>query len=264
MERVGWRWTFAAIGLPGLLVALLVWVGIPEPRRGLSEARADSGETPGLGETLRYLASQRSFLHVAFGAALYAMTGFGLLAWGPTFLVRVHGLGYAEAGLKLGLVIGVASAIGVVIAGELCDRLARRDVRWLVWIPLCSAWISAPFFVVFALAPDVDWALLAYVPVNLLAAVFGPPSYAIGQGLARLRMRALASACMLFVINLIGLGLGPYLVGLLSDVLQPRFGVESLRYALLISLAASLWGSLHSWLAGRSLARDLARSASAG
>jgi hypothetical protein len=117
---------------------------------------------------------------------------------------------------------------------------------------------------VFALAADVGPALLAYVPVNLLAAVFGPPSYAIAQGLAQLRMRAMASAIMLFVINLIGLGLGPTLVGVLSDALAPRAGAESLRYALLCCLGLALWGTLHSWQAGRSLARDLARSAESG
>lgn len=260
-EALGWRMTFAVVGLPGLLVALGVWLAIPEPRRGLSEARADTGEAPGLGETLRFLASQRSYLHVAFAAALYACTGYGLLAWAPTFFVRVHGLGYAEVGWKLGLIIGISSAVGVLVAGALCDRLARRDVRWLVWIPALSTALFAPGYALFALAADTDLALLAYIPVNLASAVFAPPSYAIAQGLARLRMRALASAIMLFVINLIGLGLGPTLVGALSDALEPRFGVESLRYALLLALALTLWGTLHSLLAGRSLARDLARTA---
>ena len=260
-EALGWRMTFAVVGLPGLLVALGVWLAIPEPRRGLSEARADTGEAPGLGETLRFLASQRSYLHVAFAAALYACTGYGLLAWAPTFFVRVHGLGYAEVGWKLGLIIGISSAVGVLVAGALCDRLARRDVRWLVWIPALSTALFAPGYALFALAADTDLALLAYIPVNLASAVFAPPSYAIAQGLARLRMRAMASAIMLFVINLIGLGLGPTLVGALSDALEPRFGVESLRYALLLALALTLWGTLHSLLAGRSLARDLARTA---
>ena len=262
-EVLGWRMTFAVVGLPGLLVALGVWLAIPEPRRGLSEARADTGEAPGLGETLRFLASQRSYLHVAFAAALYACTGYGLLAWAPTFFVRVHGLGYAEVGWKLGLIIGISSAVGVLVAGALCDRLARRDVRWLVWIPALSTALFAPGYALFALAQDTDLALLAYIPVNLASAVFAPPSYAIAQGLARLRMRALASAFMLFVINLIGLGLGPTLVGALSDALEPRFGAESLRYALLLALALTLWGTLHSLLAGRSLARDLARTAAA-
>ncbi len=260
-ETFGWRVAFAAVGLPGLLVAALVWLTVPEPRRGLSEERLDTGEAPRLRETLRFLVARRSYGHVAFAAALYACTGYGLLAWAPTFLVRVHGLGYAEVGWKLGLIIGVSSAVGVLIAGALCDRMALRDVRWLVWIPALSTWILAPFYAVFALAPDTNLALLAYIPVNLMAAVFGPPSYAIAQGLAQLRMRSMASAIMLFVINLIGLGLGPTLVGVLSDALEPRFGAESLRYALLIALALALWGTLHSVLAGRSLARDLARTA---
>ena len=263
-EVLGWRATLAAIGLPGLLVALLVHLAIPEPRRGLSEERSDSGEAPDLWQTLRFLVSQRSYGHVAFAAALYACTGYGLMAWAPTFLVRVHGLGYAEVGWKLGLIIGVGSAVGVLIAGALCDHMARRDVRWLVWIPALAAWILAPFYAVFALAPATNLALLAYIPVNLLSAVFAPPSYAIAQGLARLRMRAMASAIMLFVVNLIGLGLGPTLVGVLSDALEPRAGARSLRYALLCALALTLWGTLHSWLAGRSLARDLARSAASG
>jgi hypothetical protein len=101
-------------------------------------------------------------------------------------------------------------------------------------------------------------ALWAYVPVNLLTAVFAAPTYAVAQGLAQLRMRAMASAIVLFVLNLVGLGLGPTLVGVLSDALAPRFGSESLRYALLVSLVFNLWGTLHSWRAGRTLARDLA------
>jgi predicted MFS family arabinose efflux permease len=260
-ESFGWRVAFAAVGLPGLGVAALVWLTISEPERGLSEQRRDTGNAPGALETLRYLAALRSFRHVALAGALYAVTSFGLLGWAPTFMVRVHELGYAEVGWKLGLIIGIGSAVGVLIAGALCDRMAQRDVRWLVWIPALAAWLLAPFYSVFALAPDADVALLAYVPLNLLVAVFAAPTYAIAQGLAQLRMRAMASAIMLFVLNLIGLGLGPVLVGVLSDALEPRFGVESLRYALLLALAANLWGALHSVLAGRSLAGDLARSA---
>jgi predicted MFS family arabinose efflux permease len=260
-EAVGWRATFAVVGLPGLLVALGVWLGIPEPRRGLSESRGDRGEAPGLRETLRFLRAQRSYVHVAFAAALYACPSYGLLHWAPTFLVRVHHQGYAEVGWKLGPIVGISSAVGVLAAGALCDHLSRRDVRWLCWIPALSSLILVPCCVVFALAPDPNLALLAYVPVNLVTAVFAPPSYAIGQGLAQLRMRALASAIMLFVINLIGLGLGPTLLGMLSDALTPRFGEESLRYALVASLGLALWGTVHSVLAARTLAADLARTA---
>jgi MFS family permease len=172
-------------------------------------------------------------------------------------------MGYAEVGGKLGPIVGISSAVGVLAAGALCDRLARQDVRWLCWVPALSSLILVPFCVVFALAPDPNLALLAFVPVNLVTAVFAPPSYAIGQGLAQLRMRALASAIMLFVINLIGLGLGPTLVGMLSDAMTPRFGVESLRYALVASLGLALWGAVHSVIAARTLAADLLRTAGA-
>jgi predicted MFS family arabinose efflux permease len=262
-ELFGWRLAFAVVGLPGLLVALAVWLLVREPPRGLSEQRSASAAPPGTLETLRYLAALRSFRQVALAAALYGVTSYGLLIWAPTFMVRVHQRGYAQTGFELGMVIGIASAVGVLLGGALCDRMARRDVRWLVWIPALAAWLLAPFYVAFALAPDPALALAAYVPVNLLTAVFAAPTYMIAQGLAQLRMRALASAVVLFVINLVGLGAGPMLVGALSDALQPRFGAESLRYALLLALAFNLWGAVHSVLAGRSLAGDLARSRAA-
>jgi hypothetical protein len=111
---------------------------------------------------------------------------------------------------------------------------------------------------VFALSPATNLALLAYVPVNLLAAVSAPPSYAIAQGLAQLRMRALASAIMLFVINLIGLGLGPQAVGLLNDGLGARFGAEAIRWSLCTVALANVWAAGHFAWAARTLRRDLA------
>jgi MFS family permease len=120
-----------------------------------------------------------------------------------------------------------------------------------------------PFYAVFALAEDFQWALLAFVPVNLLNVVFAPPTYMITQGLAQLRMRAMASAIVLFVLNLIGLGLGPVLVGILNDWLEPRYGVEAIRISLMVLLAAGTWGVVHSLLAARTLEADLARAEAA-
>jgi predicted MFS family arabinose efflux permease len=262
-ETVGWRWAFAIVGLPGLLVALLVRFTLPEPVRGVAEGRTDQDEVPTIGETLRYLAALPTFRHLAFAAGLYAMTAYGLLGWAPTFVVRVHELGYAEIGLRLGLVIGIAGSLGAYFGGVLCDRLAQRDRRWLLWIPACAGAGLVPFYAVFALAEDFQWALLAFVPVNLLNVVFAPPTYMITQGLAQLRMRAMASAIVLFVLNLIGLGLGPVLVGILNDWLEPRYGVEAIRISLMVLLAAGTWGVVHSLLAARTLEADLARAEAA-
>jgi predicted MFS family arabinose efflux permease len=260
-QTVGWRWAFAVVGLPGLLVALLVRFTVAEPVRGTSEGLVDQGPAPSAMETFRYLAAMPTFRHIALAAALYSMTAYGLLGWAPTFMRRVHELSYAEVGLKLGLVIGIGGALGQYAGGVLCDRLCLRDRRWLVWIPAVCAAGLAPFYAVFALAEQPDLALLAFVPVNLLNAVFAAPTYTITQGLASLRMRAMASAIVLFVLNLIGLGLGPTLVGILNDVLEPSRGVDAIRLSLLLMLAGSLWGAVHSLLAARTLRRDLDRTA---
>lgn len=259
-ETVGWRWAFVAVGLPGLLVALLVRLAVPEPARGSAEGRIDSGEQPGALETFRYLASLPTFRHLAMAAGLYGFAAYGLLGWAPTFMRRVHALGYAEIGLQLGLVIGVGGGLATLVSGVLCDRLARRDARWLVWVPALAGLGVLPFFALFCLAPSPGLALAAFVPVNLLNVVFAAPTYTITQGLAQLRMRAMASAVMLFVLNLIGLGLGPFLVGVLNDWLEPRHGEMAIRFSLLVTIPVTAWAVAHSLLAGRSLRDDLARA----
>ncbi|MGH0032437.1 MAG: spinster family MFS transporter [Myxococcota bacterium] len=256
-QTVGWRWTFIAVGLPGLLVALLVRLTVAEPARGVSEGRVDRGETPGFGETFAYLVKMPSFRHVAWAAALYSMSAYGLFNWAPTFMKRVHDLSYLEIGMRLGLAIGIGGAVGQYAGAWWCDRLSLRDRRWLVWIPALLGVGLTPFYAGFVVADDPDLAMLAFVPVTLMNAVYAAPSYTITQGLASLRMRATASAIMLFVLNLIGLGLGPTLVGVMNDLFEPTRGQEAIRLSLLLLLIANLWGALHSLLAGRTLERDL-------
>lgn len=257
----GWRVAFAVVGLPGLAVALVVRFTLPEPVRGGSEGLLDAGGADRARETLRYLAALPSFRHLCAAAALYGVGAYGLLNWAPTFAIRVHALSYAEVGLWLGLAIGLGGGAGALAGGVLCDRLAARDARWLVGVPAIAGIAGVPFLLGFLLAPDPRLAVTAFVFVNLLNVVFAAPTYAIVQGLARLRMRAMASAIVLFVLNLVGLGLGPTLIGVLNDVLAPRFGDHAVRWSLLLVIAASLWGALHSVLAARTLRDDLATTA---
>jgi predicted MFS family arabinose efflux permease len=260
-ETAGWRVAFAVVGLPGLAVALLVRFGIPEPARGASEGLRDAGAPPSLRETAAWLAALPTFWHVSIAAALYSVTSYAVMTWAPTFMRRIHALSYAEVGLQIGLAIGIAGAIGMYAGGVACDRLAQRDRRWLLWLPACSALVLAPFYVMFVVAGGPTLAILAFVPVNLVMTVYAAPSYTITQGLASLRMRAMASAIVLFVLNLIGLGVGPTLVGVLNDLLEPRWGTDAIRVSLLVVLLASLWGAVHSLLAARTLDADLARTA---
>ncbi len=260
-DTLGWRAAFMIIGLPGLAVALLVRLTLSEPRRGQSEGLVDSGETPAIATALGYLASLPTFRHLALSAGLYGITCYGLVGWAPTFIVRIHGWSYAETGFKAGLAIGLAGACGAIATGILSDRLARRDRRWLLWIPVVAAVLQVPFHILFALSTDPNVAILALVPINFLNVIYAPPTYALTQGLAPLRMRAMATATLLFFLNLVGMGLGSFLVGYLNDVFLVAHGPDAIRISLLVLLLANAWGIVHSLLATRTLEADLARVA---
>jgi len=257
-QSVGWRAAFAVVGLPGVLVALLVRFGLPEPRRGAAEGRRDDAPPPSLRAVLGELLAKRSFVHLCIAAGLYGISAYGATMWAPTFMIRVHGLSYAEVGFSLGLVIGIFGAIGGLGSGWACQRAARRDPRWQAWLPALAGLVAIPCYVVFTLSPDPDLALAAFAAVSLLSIVFAAPTYALAQGLAGLRSRAQAAALVLFVLNLVGLGLGPWLIGALNDAFEPRFGTEAIRYSLTIVAFAGAWGALHSAAAARTLRQDLA------
>jgi len=258
-EAFGWRVAFAVVGLPGIALALVVRTTIPEVRRGGAEGRADRGPAPPMREALRALWSLPSYRCICVAAGLYAMSAYGMTMWAAAMLDRVHGIPYSEIGTRLAVVVGLCGAVGAILSGALCDRLARRDVRWQLWVPALAGVLLLPFLALFALAPDPDLAVAAFAPVNLLNVVFAAPTYALAQGLARLRVRALASASVLLVLNLIGMGLGPLLVGVLNDAFAPHLGAEAVRVSLLLVAGAGALGGVPSLLAGRTLAADLAR-----
>ncbi len=246
IDAWGWRTAFVAFGLPGLGIAALVRFTVREPARGRTEAGASLGEED-FGEVLAFLWRLPSFRHMAVGAALQAFFGYGFLGWAPTFLFRVHGLALSELALPLGVVLGVGGALGTYLGGQLTDRFGRADPRRYLRIPAAAAVAMAPF------------ALLFYVPAVVLGNFYPAPTYATTQNLVRPRMRGLAASVLLLVINLVGLGLGPQLVGILNDALAPKWGDAAIRYSLSIVVVANLWGSAHYWMAARTLRADLRR-----
>jgi hypothetical protein len=166
-----------------------------------------------------------------------------------------------EVGSWLAGIAIVFGGLGTFLGGFLADRLAPRDARWALWVPGVSTLVAVPFAVSFYLWQDVRVALaLAGIPVFFGAMYLGP-TFSITQALAPLRMRAVASAFLLFLINLIGLGLGPQAVGIASDALAPRLEEESLRGALVGMVALNLWSGLHYFLGARTLRAELAGAA---
>ena len=257
-EFFGWRAAFFVVGIPGLLLAVLVRLTVREPPRGLAEGRSGAAEQPTMLETARFLWSRSSFRHLALGGALTAFVGYAFTSWMPSFLVRSHGMTTGEIGTWLGLILGIPGGIGIVLGGYLADRLGGRDARWYMWIVAVALTVTVPFSAAVFLADTPAIALALFgVPV-LLGNFYQATTFSQAQGLVGLRMRAVAAAILLFILNIIGLGLGPYLVGVLSDAMSDRFGIESLRYALLAASFVNLWAAAHYYVAGRHLKGDLA------
>lgn len=259
--EIGWRKTFMAAGLPGLALALLLWLSVREPARGGVSAAAVPAAPLPLGHGLRLLWRLRSFRWLVLGGGIASFAGTGFGAWVPTMFVRVHDLSLADVGRTYAWYNVPAALVGTLAAGWLADRLARRDPRWLVRVPVLSLVLSLPFLLGVALLRDPQQALLCAIPSGLLGAGWAPPVYGAAQNLAPPRMRALASAVLVLSLTLLGQGAGPQLVGLLNDALAPRFGVEAIRWSLAIVLATSLIGAAMILRASRHFARDLAEAA---
>jgi MFS family permease len=255
-EHYGWRTTFIVMGVPGLLLALLVRFTVREPPRGAFDGAAGAEPRAGFHEVLRFLGRQRSYLYINLGGALNALVGYGFGIWGPTFFMRVHGMGTAEVGLWLGWLAPLGGLTGTFVGGFLIDRLAGRDGRWYLWIPAASALVSVPISMLLLLG-DVSLALALYAPHALLFALYIGPMFAAMQGVAPPRMRALTVAIHLLVVNLLGLGAGPLVVGALNDFLNAEYGASAVRYSLLLVSVTGI-ASTALFLAGaRSVRRDL-------
>ena len=258
-ELFGWRLAFFVVGIPGLILALIVRLTLREPPRGLSENRQASTDHPAFRETVAFLIKRPTFLHMAFGAALSAFIGYGVVSWFPSFLIRSYGMNTGEIGLWLGLIMGIPGGAGVFLGGYLADRFGARDKRWYLWTTAAAALIAVPFGAAAYLMDNPYWVLAFFSVPILLSNFWQATTFAQTQSLVQLRMRGVASAILLFIVNIIGLGAGPWAVGVLSDQLKPHYGADSLRWSLFIVGGIGFWVAYHYYAAGKHLERDLAR-----
>jgi MFS family permease len=253
----GWRATFVLVGLPGLGLALLLALTVKEPRRTTAVASHP------LGEVLRFMLGSRAYVLLLFAGSFHAMAGYSMAHWAPTFLIRVHGMSLAEVGSWLGGLALVAGGAGALLGGRLADGLGARDRRWYAWIAALAAGVSLPAGTGFLLAGSPLVALACYAPQILATGLYNGPLYAMNQMLAKPRMRAMAVAIHLFVVSILGGGVGPWLVGRWSDALRASQGEEGVRFALLGAFAIGSAGAgLFYLLASRTLARDVEAAAS--
>ncbi len=259
-EAFGWRRAFFVVGLPGLILALVVRFTLHEPTRGMSDNRADDASPPTFMHTLKFLLKRPAFVHSAFGGALAAFVGYAAISWFPSFLIRSHGMATTEIGLWLGLILGIPGGIGIFLGGYLADKFGARDTRWYLWTVAVSALLAVPFGVGTYLLDNPYWSLAMFSIPVLLSNFWQATTIAQTQSMVRLRMRGVASAILLFILNMIGLGAGPWAVGLVSDLLAPQYGADSLRWSLMIFGFMGIWVAYHFYVAGKYLAADLARA----
>lgn len=260
-DLIGWRMTFMLVGTPGLLVALLIMVTVREPPRGLSEASVRPVvAAPPLTESLKFLWSYKSFRHMCIAAGLHSVVWYSGSTLNAVFFQRSHGMSAAEAGSWLAL-MQLVGAVGTLMGGMLSDRLSarRNDWRWYMWVPGAATILMVPFQFTSYLANDLGIVIPSFCVMMILASMFFGPSFAVSQTLATLRTRAVATSLLLFVQTFVGLGLGPFVAGAISDYLKPSLGLhESMRYGLVIVGMVNLWAAAHYFWGARSIRQNVA------
>jgi predicted MFS family arabinose efflux permease len=261
-DAYGWRWAFLALGIPGVIVALIVRFTLREPPRGTFDTAVDAADAPTLAETWRFIRHQPSLLHVLAGATVVTFWGWGLLWWTPAFLSRSYGMTTGGAGALMGTINGIAGASGIILGAILTHKWGRRDPRWQAWIVAIATFIGTVLSIVAYSSRTQSttvWMLWAFVPAAYLNI---GPILALTQSLAQPRMRGLVCGLMLFGANIANLAIAPQLIGFVSDLARDQAGGESLRFALIGTAFSGFWAAYHFWKAGRAIPEGLQRAGS--
>lgn len=243
-SALGWRWTFAIVGGLGIALAPLVLLGLREPRRGSYDRSPATSEerSSTVSQSIRFLWAMPAFRVVVLAAALHGFSQYSMMNWMAPFYVRAHGMSLSTVSLYMALVSGIGGGIGIYMGGYLSDRLGRRDPRWRVLIMALSIAAMLPFAIVQYSVASLTISLACGAIVATLMLCYYGPILAVVHSMVPGSMRAFTAAVLLLIFNIVGLGLGPSITGLLSDLLQPHFLApgQSLGYAVILGLIPSL------------------------
>ena len=244
-EAMGWRQAFLVLGGIGVALAPFVFFALREPQRGATDLQPTAAEVPPLREAVLTLWRLRAFRYSACAGGLMSYALYATLNWNAPFYSRVFGLPLGQLAGYLALLAGIGGGLGIYLGGVMADRLGKRDARWYLGVPACAAFAAAPCILLQYFAGDSRLSLGFGFMTALLVNSYMPPVVATSQTLVPAGLRAFTSATLVLIVNLIGLGLGPLVTGMLSDWLAPQLGNEALRYAIASSSLAAL---LAAWL----------------
>ena len=250
----GWRAAFIALGVPGLLLCILTQLGLSEPRHETPKALRQPQEP--LRATLAALAGKRTFVLLCLAMILYYLVAFGAVIWFPAYLVRVLHLDLVSVGAVFGVLGAVAALLGSVIGGLITDFASRRGAAYTARVPALILVGAVPFYELAMLSdePGLFFAASFVGAVGLSAAI--PAFFTLLHRICGSPRRSMAVAMLLFFGNLIGLGLGPLITGVLSDHFSVAYGTVGLRYAIMIAFAGLLFSGFALWAAAGSVERD--------
>jgi predicted MFS family arabinose efflux permease len=264
----GWRYSFLVAAALGLVLTLLLMALVREPVRGASEpgagAALDPEPAPSMRETLVFMRGQRSLRLLVLGSVLASASSSAMMSWIGSLLIRTHGLDLPTVGLLTAVCMGGFGALGTLAFGWGCDRLGARDMRWQFRLMAGAALSITLLGTAVAMLPTVAAVAVALALFAACVAGLNGPTYALSQSLVLPRMRGVSMSVLVVLINLVGVGVGPTVAGILSDLFAARFGAESVRWAMVCVMLASLPAVLLFLRASVTVRADLARVDEAG
>ncbi len=260
-QAYGWRMAFLLAGIPGLLLMLVVLMTLREPRRGAMEPGTSApAAAPGFGETVRFLLSQRAQVHTFAGFVIAMMVISGLSAWLAPLMMRSHGVSLQTAGLAMAFGISSAGVVGALAGGWLASKLGVSKPANLPRITAFAMLLSVPAAIVATLADDFS-VMVGGFAIQLFAnSMVTATGFSLVLEQTQTRMRGTTMALLLVLTNIFGYGLGPQIVGWLSDGLSGRFGADALAIGMVTLALFNLWGMLHMLAASRHTAADIERA----
>lgn len=257
-QQLGWRTAFLVVGLPGVLFSLLFYVSVKEPKRGATDRSVTIPEAaaPTLREVLKRLYATKTFVYLALATGMHVFCIYGLLNWAPSFLARIHAMKNAEIGALLGPIFGIGGAVGSFAGGFLTDYFGKTNPQRYLTIPAYAIILSIPCAAGALFLQHTPYAIICLGLTASLHSTYLGPSIAVSHSLVPASMRALTSAILFFVLNFLGLGFGPLVVGMLSDYLTPTLGNEALRWAMSIILIMSVGSTILFLISAKKLPAD--------
>ncbi|KAA5805390.1 MFS transporter [Alkalicaulis satelles] len=264
-----WRSAFIFVGVAGVVLAPLFRLAVREPRRGGLDIKAPAAPAveapasmtsdvsrPSFAATIALLARKPTFWLLALGASCSSMMGYGVFFWMPSFFARTYGLGIVDTGWIFGTIVLIGGGLGIFLGGILGDRLGRASKKAYVRVPAIAFFLTMPFYLIGVMAPSPIAAFFLFLIPTGLGLAWAGPTLSVFQQLVPPSMRSVASAVFLLLNNLLGIGVGVYVLGELSTLYAPLFGEQSLRYAIMTGASLYLVAGILFLTALRTLDRD--------